>query len=341
VEYGWFSNRKINCEVVFGFAVALAINAAAGIVCLRMFAVLHESERGLALRESLPSQGLADLRSALNAHRRAQIEYLAAHSESQRERCEKNWQVAEENIRSVEEKYGLPRFGADERTGFDEIGNDIRQYLSASHEAIEPARVPHYKGKRRRKSKSQVPAADLLYGGVLSALNKTFAALQAAIALNTRLAESAVRENAERYSSPRQWAEIAFAFSTLAGLVVAIVTGRSVAKAIRQMTGFARQIAAENFTEDPDVMDRADEAVELGGSNSSDVECGIAPARKQMDGAKKYDRGNRLTPNRLALAPRLAHRPGVAKIHARLLTPEEASEAQRRAPSNASSGTRA
>jgi methyl-accepting chemotaxis protein len=263
VEFDWFRNRKIGAKLFLGFAVALAINAMVGIVCLQKFSVLKERESGLTLRQIAPTQAIAELGSALNAHRRAQIEYLSAHTESQREQCEKHWREAAQGIHSARQKYGSLILESDERSVYEELGNGLSQYLSASNDAMEFARVPRRKGKSRRRSKSQRLAADLLYGTVSSDLNKTFAALQAATALNLRLAENTGRANAEQYSSTRQWAAFAFTFSTLAGLVVAMVIGRSVNKPMRQVIGFARQIALGNFTEDLDAIDRADEAGEL------------------------------------------------------------------------------
>ena len=127
MEFGWFSNRKISTKLFLSVLVALAINAAVAIVCLQRFSVLHEREQGAALKQIAPTLAIAELRSALYAHRRAQIEYLAARTESQRQQWEKHSREAAEEIQSAQEKYRALISGDDERSGVDEIGNVLSQ----------------------------------------------------------------------------------------------------------------------------------------------------------------------------------------------------------------------
>jgi methyl-accepting chemotaxis protein len=263
VEFGWFSNRRLSTKIFLSFLVALAMNAAVGVVCLQKFSVIHEREQGMTLRQNAPIQVIAELRSALYAHRRAQIEYLAARTESQRQLWEKRLREAAEAIQSAQEKYSSLISGDDQRNGVDEIGNVLSQYLSASHDAMEITHVPQHRGRSRRRAKSQKLAADLLDGPVASDLNKAFAELNAATGLNLRLAESGGHANAEQYSSTRQWAEVAFAISTALGMGIALLAGTFVSKPIRQEITSARRIAAGNFAEESDAMDRAGEAGEL------------------------------------------------------------------------------
>ena len=263
MEFEWFSNRKISTKLFLSFLATLAINAAVGIVCLQKFSVTHEREQGLTLRQAAPAQAIAELRSALNAHRRAQIEYLAARTESQRQLWEKHLREAAKEIQSAQEQYSSLISGDDQRNGVDEIGNVLSQYLSASHDAMEITHVPQHRGKSRRRAKSEKLAADLLDGPVASDLNKAFAELNAATGLNLRLAESAGHANAEQYSSTRQWAEVAFTVSTALGLGIALLAGTFVSKPIRQEVAFAGRIAAGNFAEESDAIDRPDEAGEL------------------------------------------------------------------------------
>jgi methyl-accepting chemotaxis protein len=307
VEFGRFSSRKISTKLFLSSLVALAVNAAVGIICLQKFSVMHEREQRAALRQIAPTQEIAELRSALYAYRRAQVEYLATHTESQRQQWEKHLREAAEAIQSAQEKYSSLISGDAERNGTDEIGNALSQYLSASHDAMEIARVPQHKGRSRRRSKSHKLAADLLEGPVASDLNKALAALKAATSMNLTLAESASHGNAEQYSSARQWAEFAFAFSTALGLGIALFVGRSVSKPIRQEIAFAQRIAAGNFTYESDAVDRTDEAGELArrlneiqarvqetieGTKSSGQRIALAcepisrPARQHAEGAR-------------------------------------------------------
>ena len=153
MEFGRFSSRKISTKLFLSSLVALAVNAAVGIICLQKFSVMHEREQRAALRQIAPTQAIAELRSALYAYRRAQVEYLATHTESQRQQWEKHLREAAEAIQSAQEKYSSLISGDAERNGTDEIGNALSQYLSASHDAMEIARVPQHKGRSRRRSR--------------------------------------------------------------------------------------------------------------------------------------------------------------------------------------------
>ncbi len=263
MELGWFSNRKMGSKLFLGFAGSLALNAAGWIVCLQKFSIVHEKGHELALLQIPCLQALADLRSQLNAHRRAQVEYLLASTEPRRSQSEKHLRAAVESIQSEQERYGSLISQAEERRAFDEIKNDLSQYLSASREAMELARVPRHKGRARRRSKSEKLAADLLYGPVSNDLAKTFAALQSAAALNLRLAESASRVDVALYASTQQWAEFALAISTAAGGAIALFFGIFVTRPIRHVIAFAQRIAGGDFTGDSDAVDRNDEAGEL------------------------------------------------------------------------------
>ncbi len=298
MEFGWFSNRKISTKIFFGFAIAMAVNAAVGSVCLQKFYDMHEREQGLTSSQVAPLQALADLRSYLNEHRSAQIECLAARTESHHEQCEKRFRETEREIHSGLEKYSSLISGSDPHNGADEIENAASQYLSDGREAMEIARVPQHKSRSRKRSKSLILAVDLLEGPVASDLNKTLAAIKVATTLNLQASEHASQANAEQNSSMRQWAEFAFAFSTALGLGIALLVGRFVSKPLRQEIAFAQRIAAGNFTEESDAADRADEAGGLA-RHLNEIQ---ARGQTTIEGTKSYAQ-------RIAVACDLISRP--------------------------------
>ena len=261
----WPNDLKMTGKILAGFAAVLAINVAAGLFCVQRFSALQEMEHDLALRQN-PSPSLrilTDLRSSMNAHWRAQCEYLLAHSEAQRVESGKDLREAAESIQSEKEKYGAFISNPEDQRIFGKMEDDLAQYLAASRETMEVAREPHHQGKSRRRSKPERLAADLLFGPAKKALGKAYATLQSAAALNLRLAEAASHTGTELYESTRRMIGVGITLNLIIGLCVALVTGRIIVLPIRQAVGVARRIAAGDLTQDAVALEGPDEAGEL------------------------------------------------------------------------------
>src|SRR4029077_19377399 len=117
----WFSNRKLASKLFVGFALVLALNTALGLFCLKKLSVLHESEHDLALRQIPSLRALTDLRSSVNAHRRAQFEYLVAATDPQRQESRTHLHDAAAGIQSALEKYASFISDPDEQHIYEEI----------------------------------------------------------------------------------------------------------------------------------------------------------------------------------------------------------------------------
>ncbi len=258
----WFSNRKIASKLFLGFAAMLVLNAALGTFCLQKLAVVHETEQSLALRHEPLLQFLRDLRSSVGAHRHAQFEYLAARTEQERESCEKHLRDASTGIRSAREEYGSRISSPEQTSAFEEIKDDLAQYLAVSREAMELARTSRRKSKRRR-SKSDKEPVILLFGEEESALGKVVSDLQNAEALNRQLSVAANSASIALYSSIRQQVGIGIALSAIAGLVLALGIGRIIVRPIRRVIAVARKIAACDLSGDMLEVNSRNEAGEL------------------------------------------------------------------------------
>ncbi len=245
-----------------GFATALAINAGVGLFFLDRVSVERESEQELALRQVLPSQILADLRSSVNAHRRARLEYVVANSEGQKQESEKHLRDAAEGMQSAQEKYGSLVSDAEGQRTFEEITIDLAHYLAASG-ATEIAPVVRRKGKSQRRSNPDRLAADLLFGPEKNALAKLSAAVQSAEDLNLRKAEAAHRASSKDYESVRKKMAIGIALSTLVGVFLAVVTGRVVVRPLQEIVTFARKVSAGDVGEGAALLEGPDEVGEL------------------------------------------------------------------------------
>ena len=263
MELGWFRNSKIASKIVFGFATALAINAAVGWFFLGRVSAERKSEQELALRQVLSSQILADLRSSVNAHRRARLECLVAHSEGQKRESEKHLRDAAHAMQSAQGKYGSLVSDAEGQRVFEEITIDLAHYLAVSQAAMETERGPSRKGGSQRRSNPDRLAADLLFGPEKNALAKLIAAVQSAEGLNLRKAEAAHRAGSELYESERQQIAIGIALSTLVGVFLAVVTGRIVARPLQEIVTFARRVSAGDLGEEVALLEGPDEAGEL------------------------------------------------------------------------------
>jgi methyl-accepting chemotaxis protein len=256
-------------KLFMGFAAVVALNAVVGIFCLRKLSAVYESEHDLALRQIPSLRALTDLRGSVNAHRRAQFEYLAARTESERQESEKHLSDALEGIESGEEKYSSLISDPEEKRAFNEIKANLVRYLAVSDEAMEVARSPHPKSKARVRSK--VPArtkpeklaADVLFGPEKAALNKSIAALLSAVDLNLRLAEEASHASTALYFSTRQFVVLGIVLGTVVGLGLALGIGRIIVKPIQQVMAVARRIASGDLSGDAVEVGSGDEIGEL------------------------------------------------------------------------------
>jgi methyl-accepting chemotaxis protein len=265
VELTWFAHRKTGSKFFIGFAALLALNAAIGLIIMRQFSAAHEKEPDFALKQIPTLQILADLRSSLNNHRRAQFELLAARVGPQREVAGKYLREAAESIQSAQEKYSILISDPEEHRVSDELNSDIGKYLTSSREATELLRLPNRRNRnrRRRRPKSDRLVADLLFGPEGSALHKALSDLQGAVALNLRIAESTKQTSAQFYASAQQRSEIALACSTGTGALIALAIACLVIWPLRRVMAQARKIAAGDFSEDFVTASRRDEAGEF------------------------------------------------------------------------------
>ena len=263
MELTWFNHRKIASKLLMGFAVALALNAALGLFCVKKLSLVHGSEHDLAMRQLSSSRALADLRSSVNAHRRAQFEYLVARSQAQRQEAQSHLRDASAGIQSAAEKYGSLTLDREEQRVFEAMKDDLAQYLAISSEAMDLARLPHHHARTRRESKPERLQADLLFGPEKTALGKTISALQSAVTLNLRLAQTANQGNTELYESTRRMVGLGIVLSSVAGLFLAFVTGRIIVRPIHRVISLARRIAAGDLTEDVVTATNRDEVGEL------------------------------------------------------------------------------
>jgi methyl-accepting chemotaxis protein len=227
---------------------------------------VQEAEHGLALRQGPSLQALTSLGSAVNAHRQAQFEYLAARSDGQRREADKHLREAAESIQSTQQEYGSLISQAEEQRLFGQLVADLSQYLVVSQQAMDVAHVPHHEGKtwRRKRSKSEPLAADLLFGPERNALGKLVAAVQSAVALKLRLAEAANQISLELQESTQRMVADGILFSTLAGLLLAMGIARVIVRPIHRVIAAARRIAAGDLTGDPMALTGRDEVSELG-----------------------------------------------------------------------------
>ena len=261
----WFSNRRLASKLFVGFAVVLAFNTALGLFCLKKLSVVHESEHDLALRQIPSLRALTDLRSSVNAHRRAQFEYLVAATDSQRQESKTHLRDAAVGIQSALEKYSSFISDPDEQHIYEEVKDDLAQYLAVSQEAEDLASVPQHKARTRRRSKPERLVADLLFGPEMLALSKLVSALQSAVALNLRLAEAANLASTALYESTRQLVGIGIVLSAVVGLFLALAIGRVTVGPIHRVIAVARRIAAGDLTGDPLAVRSRDELGELAG----------------------------------------------------------------------------
>ncbi len=272
----WFSNRKMATKLFLGFAAVLAMNAAIGVFCLHRLSVVHDFDHDLALRQ-IPSLGaLTDLGVAVNAHRRAQFEYLVARTDAEKEQSEKHLEEAAASADASEVRYGSLITNPEEQRMFEEIKESLVQYLEVSERAMKQARAPRRmaiaKGKQKRKQKErekrpqhEPEPADLLFGEEKILLNRTTVDLQAAVDLNLRLADEASRDSATLYAATRQSIIAGMILTSVLGLALALVMGRIVVRPLHQVMAVVRKIAGGNLSSDDVAVSvlRRDEIGEL------------------------------------------------------------------------------
>ncbi|MGA8274093.1 MAG: methyl-accepting chemotaxis protein [Candidatus Sulfotelmatobacter sp.] len=249
-------------KLFLGFAAVLTMNAAIGIFCLRKLSMVHDSEHDLALRQIPSLRALTDLRASVNAHRRAQFEYLVARTESERQESEKHLRESTESVKAGQEKYGSFLTDPEEIRHFEEIKDDLVQYLTVSQEAMRFAQAPRHKARRKR-AQTEPSAGDILFGEEKTALNRAVTDLQAAVASNLRLAEDANRASTALYANTRRLVGLGIVLSTCLGLALALVIGRVVVRPIQEVIVVARRIASGDLGGDAIVVSSRDEVGEL------------------------------------------------------------------------------
>jgi methyl-accepting chemotaxis protein len=269
VELEWFSDMKISVKLLIGFAAVLAINAAVGLFCLQRLAGAHQTQRDLTGRQIPGLRVLADLRSSVNAHRNAQLEYLVASSEAQRQEPLRHSRNAAEGIHSAQEQYGELVSDPEEKRLFEEMKDALAQYLAVSKLTTELGQAPHRtsrrKGRSRRRSKADSLTTDLLFGPEKNAFGRVTATLQSSVALNLRLAETANHSSSTLYELARKQAGIGIALSAALGLLLALGTGRIIIGPLHRLIAIASRMAAGDLTADAIAMEGPGEAGELAG----------------------------------------------------------------------------
>ena len=257
------TNIRLTGKLLIGFAAVLALNAALGLFCLQRLALVRQMDHDLALRQMPALRVLADVRSSVNAHQHAQFEYLVARSEAQRQQSKKVLRNAAEAIQSARGEYGSLVSGPEEQRVFEEVTDDLAQYLALSRETMDLAEAPHRTGRSRGISKADRLAADLLFGPESNALRKAVATLQSAVELNLRLAEAANHTSTARYESIRKQIGIAIALSTVLGWILAMGIWRIIVPPLHRVIAVARRIAGGDLTGDAVALEGPDEAGEL------------------------------------------------------------------------------
>ena len=253
---------RVTGKLFLGFAAVLALNAALGVFCLQRLALVRQMDHDLALRQTPALRELANLRSSVNAHQHAQFEYLVARSEAQRQQSKKYLRNAAEDIQSARGEYGALVSGPEEQRVFEEITDDLAQYLALSKETMDSAEAPHRTRRSRGRSKADRLTADLLFGSESNALRKAVATLQSAVELNLRLAEAANHTSTALYESTRKQIDIGIALSTVLGCLLALGIWRSIVPPLHRVMAVARRIAGGDLTGDAVALG-PDEAGEL------------------------------------------------------------------------------
>ena len=256
----WFYNRTIASKVSLGFAVVLVLNTAFGLFCLNKLSVVHGSEPDLAPRQIPSLRALADLRSSVNAHRRAQFESLVAGTDAQRRESQIHLRDAAAAIQSAQAKYGSLIADREELRGFEDIQDAVAQYLGVSKQAMDLPRPMHHTARPRRRSKVERLQADLLFGPEKDALGKAISSMQSAVALNLRLAEAANQASGELYDSTRRLVRTGIVHSSVVGVLLALLIGRMIVVPIHRVIAVARRIATGDLTEDIPTVASCDEA---------------------------------------------------------------------------------
>jgi CHASE3 domain sensor protein len=158
VALEWFDNRRMAAKLFLGFGAVLALNAVIGIFSLRKLSVVYDSEHDLALRQIPSLRALTDLRSSVNAHRRAQFEYLVARNQSERDECEMHLRDALRAIQSGQEKYQALISSPEEQQGFDVIKINLAEYLDVSQETMNRARARRHRSRRESEKRNRSPS---------------------------------------------------------------------------------------------------------------------------------------------------------------------------------------
>src|SRR5260370_30259921 len=120
------------------------------------------------------------------------------------------------------------------------------------------ARATNHTARSRRRPKPERLEADLLFGPEKNALGKTVSALQSAVALNLRLAETANRASTELYESTRRMVGMGIVLSNIVGLFLALVIGRIIVGPIHRLIAVAWRIAAGDFSGEAAAINKRD-----------------------------------------------------------------------------------
>jgi methyl-accepting chemotaxis protein len=243
--------------------------------------LLHPTENQVAQNRP-PLRTLPDLRLALNTHRRAQFEYIAARNEAERKSSETHLQEAYRTIRATQENYAAAVADPEHTLFLSQLHDDLGHYLAVSQQVIDLARAdlthtkPLRTGRsyaRRRKAlrnnrlKSEALAADLLFGPEEGTLTKALSFIQSIETHDLRSAEEARRattsSEASLYASARRQTMIWIGITVGAGFVVALSTGFIVIRPIQRVLAAARRIAGGDLSEDIEAFESGDEAEEF------------------------------------------------------------------------------
>ena len=273
----WLGNWNAAGKLFLAFAVVIGLNVVIGFLCLQTSAPVHQADENPAMDPISSVRTLTDLRWSLGIHQQAQLEFLLARTEAERQDSEKRLRAATVRVLASRGAYSSSSLQPQEARFKGEIDGVLKRYLAVSQQVIDLAHLSQHKTtgersskrrSRKRRSKSERLALELFYGPEGAALAKAYAVLQTAVEQEIRLAVVPSRAPSQAGAAPRgsmrHQEALGIAISAGIGLLLGLVVSLLVTRPMRQLRVVVRKIAAGDLNDEIAASIGNEEAGEVG-----------------------------------------------------------------------------
>jgi methyl-accepting chemotaxis protein len=238
----WFSDLKISKKLGLGFGVILMLSGILGAISIKELSKLNAVAIDLATNWMPSVEFLGNLGIDTSAFRRAELNYLIAPDDKDRQSFEAAMKAALVNIDKDEKLYEPAIASVEERGIYNEFRDAWAEYLDISTKVM---------GLARNNKVDE--ARDLALHEGRTTMNAALGKLQSDVDLNVNGGNTAAQLSATVISSARYWIIGLVLAAVVLGTVIAFAITRSISGNIHKVVVHLEALAERDFTTELDI----------------------------------------------------------------------------------------